>query len=108
MTSHNSSLVGPQLLSFVTSKYLKYLEITKTSSSHTSKSYAKDLEQFYAPCGVKKILYGREFSESFFQWQVTNTIWPATLEALLIGLLPKALQRWSVLKPASRQRKAAV
>jgi site-specific recombinase XerD len=108
MESHNSSPVSPQLLSSLTSKYLKYLEFSKTSSTHTSKSYAKDLQQFFGPIGVTKILYSGDFHECFFQWDETNPSLPPTLDELLLTLIPTALTGWSGLAPASRQRKGAV
>lgn len=108
MVSHNSSPIDRHFLSRLLSKYLKYLEIGKTASHHTSKSYAKDLEQFFAAVGLQKILYRSETSECFFQWKDNRLTNPEPLEMLCDRLIPEALNRWSTLKPSTRQRKGAV
>ncbi len=106
--SPKTSPLGRQLLSALTSKYLKYLAFRKTSSRHTSKSYAKDLQQLYAPLGVQKILYSSESGECFFHWsECENEFRFASLEECLRSLVPLAMESWRDLKPASRNRKMA-
>lgn len=103
------SLRDRQLLSDLTSKYLKHLTFRKTASRHTSKSYAKDLEQFYQPLGVQKILYSSESGECFFQWSEEAASFTFdSLENLFVQLLPLAWQTWQRLSVSSRQRKASV
>jgi len=96
-------------LSELTAKYLKYLAFSKTASHYTSKSYAKDLQQFFLPLGLQKILYGGVSEEIFFQWGEESSVSALTdLEGLLSRLTTLALDNWRPLKPASRSRKTAV
>lgn len=107
MQSPKTSPHNRQLLSDLISKYLKYLIFGKTSSTHTSKSYAKDLQQFLAPTGVSRIAYTFETDHCEVTWGEGRWI-AGTLEELLLGLLPAAWQGWQHLQPASRNRKNAV
>lgn len=107
--SPKSSLCNRRKLSDLIAKYLKYLAFSKTASQHTSKSYAKDLEQFFTPVGLKKILYSPELHDTNFQWREETSGAPEKpLEELFNDLLPLALEKWRDLKPASRNRKTAV
>lgn len=110
--SPKTSLCDRHFLSDLIAKYLKYLAFSKTASHYTSKSYAKDLEQFFASAGLQKILYSSESGEVFFQWNEespylvdrSSNHLVSTIEALM----PVALEKWRPLKPASRNRKTAV
>jgi integrase/recombinase XerC/integrase/recombinase XerD len=96
-------------LSDLLTNYLKFLNFRQSTSPHTSKSYAKDLQQFFEPVGLQKILYGPQFEEIFYQWnEETSGTDYFDLITLLENLVPKAFERWRELKPASRNRKAAV
>jgi integrase/recombinase XerC/integrase/recombinase XerD len=67
------------------------------------------LQQFFEPSGLQKILYTPQFDEIFFQWreESSNKNY-CDLITFLEGLIPLAFERWRELKPASRNRKAAV
>lgn len=107
--SPKTSHCNRQLLSNLIAKYLKYLAFSKTASQHTSKSYAKDLEQFFTPLGLQKILYSPELHDTNFQWREESSCVPFNgLEETISALLPLALESWRDLKPASRNRKTAV
>lgn len=94
-----------QFLTLVITKYLKYLEITKTASEHTSKSYANDLGQFLSLAGVQKILYIPGNPQCFFQ----NSLYcQQSFEEALPSLITHSQDNWRHLKPSSRQRKGAV
>jgi site-specific recombinase XerD len=87
---------------------LKYLTHQKTSSGHTSKSYANDLGQFLAPFGVQKILPTPETSGSSFQvvWKESPGPMPKSDDPIL-SLIRAAQENWGTLSPASRNRKAS-
>lgn len=90
-------------------KYLKYLELQRTASAHTSKSYANDLGQFLGPIGVQKILYTSLTPVSSFQViakesHVAEDNWG---ESTLINLIQKSQACWASLSAASRNRKWA-
>lgn len=90
-------------------KYLKYLNLQRTSGDHTIKAYATDLGQFLAPLGVQKILYASPTPVSSFQViakesQAIESTWT---DALIIELVHKSQTVWASLKPASRNRKVA-
>lgn len=109
LKSPKTSPYSRQLLSELTAKYLKYMAFSKTASHNTSKSYAKDLEQFFAPLGLKKILYSSQDEEIFFQWnEETSDPTSGALEDVFKAILPTVWDRWRCLKPASRNRKGAV
>jgi site-specific recombinase XerD len=71
-------------------KYLKYLELQRTASEHTIKSYATDLEQFLRPLQSS----GKESSLR-------------TLESEILTLIKAAQSLWADLAASSRNRKTA-
>lgn len=93
-----------QKLANLACKYLKYLTLQRTSSEHTSKSYANDLGQFLSPLGVQKILLTSLTPSGSFQIK-----WKETLEPMheIPALIRVAQESWGRLAPASRNRKAA-
>lgn len=97
-----------QKLANLACKYLNYLMHQRTSSEHTSKSYANDLGQFLAPLGVKKILLTSVTLGSSFQieWKDSPGAKPAE-EGQILLLIRQAQEKWGPLSPASRNRKAA-
>src|ERR1700733_5891956 len=109
MRGSKTSPGSRQLLSSLVSKYLKYLVLNKTASSHTSKSYAKDLQQFLTPLGVNRITYYFDSDECRVDWAENYASRKcSSLEELLPSLLPIAWKGWQRLRPASRNRKNAV
>ena len=96
-----------QNLASLAANYLNFQELAKTSSKHTSKSYANDLNQFLAPLEVGRIIY-QSGKWSIFHEKISNhgeKIPPSP--DLLKKLLGQAQIRWSGLSLASRNRKFA-
>lgn len=92
-------------------KYLKYLSLQKTSSEHTSKSYANDLSQFLARSGVKKILYTPLTLGTSLQIHYAEN---SAGESSCLSFEDEILQNirhsqaaWKNLSPSSRSRKTA-
>src|SRR4051794_38030392 len=81
---------------------------TRTSSGHTSISYANDLSQFLSPVGVQKILLtsGTEGSSFQIEWKESPVNFDPDIEPIL-QLIRTAQDSWGALSPASRNRKAA-
>jgi site-specific recombinase XerD len=102
------SVADGHYLANLACKYLKYLTHARTSSDHTSKSYANDLSQFLAPLGVAKILLGSSTSGASFQiaWK-ERPVAATSSDPLLLHLIRTAQTQWGALSPASRNRKAA-
>ena len=69
-------------------KYLKYMEIIKSASPLTIKSYSKDLQQALGPCK-------------------NDNLSPHNAQTLLMEFTRKAQMSWADLAPSSRNRKAA-
>ena len=91
-------------------KYLKYLSLQKTSSDHTSKSYANDLGQFLEPFGVQKILYTSVTLGGSFQIQWVENLEGVSTEKIedqVLQLIRASQSRWKDLAAASRGRKVA-
>lgn len=89
-------------------KYLKYLTHARTSSDHTSKSYANDLRQFLAPLGVEKILLTSVTQGGSFQIEWNKSPGKiSNVDPLPLHLIRVAQANWGALSPASRNRKAA-
>jgi site-specific recombinase XerD len=103
--SQQLSPADRRFLANLACKYLKYLSRTRTSSDHTSKSYANDLGQFLSPVGVEKILPTLESGASSFQIQWKESTVAQSFSPL--ELIRLAQDNWSSLSPASRNRKAA-
>jgi site-specific recombinase XerD len=102
------SVADGHYLANLACKYLKYLTHARTSSDHTSKSYANDLGQFLAPLGVAKILLTRPTLGGSFHvaWkEKPETV--VSADPLLLHLIRTAQTEWGRLSPASRNRKAA-
>src|SRR5690606_23658231 len=97
-----------QTLAMALSKYLKYLEAAKSVSPHTSKSYATDLNQFYATWGLSLALRGdlrgNDCKEYIVRAEPEALRQPWNEEDLL-DLLQTALPKWQHLKASSRNRK---
>ena len=85
-------------------KYLEYLNLQRTCSDHTIKSYANDLGQFLAPTGLKKILPTSPTLGGSFQ-----LIWKESEgdREDILSLIRSAQSLWANLSPASRNRKTA-
>lgn len=98
------SLIDCQKLALSACKYLKLHTHQQTHSDHTSKSYANDLGQFLEPCGVQKILLTSLTPSASFQIQWKER--PVS-GVDLRPLIRQAQERWSLLAPTSRNRKAA-
>ena len=103
----SSQLSAPERhnLADLSCKYLKFLMQQKACSEHTSKSYAKDIQQFLSPLGVRKISpapVGFEATWDPYVHQIAD-VSPETL----LPLIRSAQKEWAPLMPASRNRKAA-
>ncbi|MCB0350078.1 MAG: tyrosine-type recombinase/integrase [Bdellovibrionales bacterium] len=92
-----------QNLTGLAAKYLNYQEYVRTSSKHTSKSYANDLNQFLAPLRTGTIIYQQS------RWVVTKdgNEAPKNVNLSILELVRKVQTQWSSLLPASRNRKYA-
>jgi len=91
-------------------KYLKYLSLQKTTSEHTSKSYANDLGQFLGPSGVQKILYTPSTLGGSFQIRWKESSGPNANTELgeeLLLLIRESQSGWKSLAASSRSRKVA-
>lgn len=92
-------------------KYLKYLSLQKTSSMHTSKSYANDLGQFLAGVGVQKILYTSATLGPSFQIQMSKISAGDSsdhdFESEILKLIRESQTSWKNLAASSRARKVA-
>lgn len=91
-------------------KYLKYLSLQKTSSDHTSKSYANDLGQFLEPIGVQKILYTSSTLGPSFQirWKESSrNFGQQSLAEEVLSLIRESQSTWKDLAASSRGRKVA-
>lgn len=89
-------------------KYLKYLSLQKTTSEHTSKSYANDLGQFLGPLGVRKIIYspatlGPSFQTEWKERRDHNSTRPEQI----LSLIKNSQTLWAKLESSSKQRKVA-
>ncbi len=92
-------------------KYLKTLSLQKSSSEHTSTSYANDLSQFLRPSGVQKILYtsgtlGPSFQIMWSKNSAGDSSAP-TIEDEILRLIRESQEAWKDLAPSSRARKVA-
>ncbi len=99
-----------QKLSELASKYLNSRTDTRTAQPLTSKSYATDLNQFLRPLGSEAIFFqnGRWFARAQIdKIPRLKNYKKVQLANLLLELLRKAQAKWSVLSPASRNRKIA-
>jgi integrase/recombinase XerC/integrase/recombinase XerD len=87
---------------------LKYLSLQKTTSDHTSKSYANDLSQFLAPTGVRKIIYSSGTLGPSFQiaWKERRDHSSTSTEQIL-SLIKSSQARWAKMESSSKQRKVA-
>jgi len=92
-------------------KYLKYLSLQKTSSDHTSTSYANDLGQFLSGSGVQKILYTSGTLGPSFQilWSKSfrGDSSPLGFESEILKLIRESQTLWKGLAASSRGRKTA-
>jgi site-specific recombinase XerD len=95
-----------QKLSELAAKYLNFQVFAKTSSSHTSKSYANDLNQFLAPILQGGIIFHQE------KWKVVREGKSKKLDFVmtkvnLMELVRQAQRGWAHLELSSRNRKYA-
>lgn len=95
------SLQKEQKLAEIAANYLNYLELARTASHLTSKSYASDINQFLQSLRIGKIFYQNQ------KWAVFGPPGPVIKVDLLKSLLRSAQVNWSPLSPASRNRKSA-
>ncbi len=99
------------ILADLACKYLKYLSLQKTSSVHTSISYANDLGQFLGPAGVQKILYtSATLGPSFqIQWSKSSAGYSSevALGDEIMKLIRESQSLWKNLAASSRGRKTA-
>jgi integrase/recombinase XerC/integrase/recombinase XerD len=90
-------------------KYLKYLSLQKTSSEHTSISYANDLGQFLSGSGVQKILYTSSTLGGSFQiqWKKNSAGESSDLSTEIQKLIRESQTAWKNLAASTRGRKTA-
>ena len=89
-------------LSTLVAKYLNFQAFAKSSSIHTSKSYANDLKQFLEPVGHFEIGIEQNVYVLTSKGALKE---PQMSEKGLLPLIRKAQERWSTLKPSSKNRK---
>jgi integrase/recombinase XerC/integrase/recombinase XerD len=90
-------------------KYLKYLSLQKTSSEHTSISYANDLGQFLSGTGVQKILYTSSTLGGSFQiqWKKNSAGESSEPEKEILNCIRESQIAWKNLAASTRGRKTA-
>jgi integrase/recombinase XerC/integrase/recombinase XerD len=96
-----------QNLASLAAKYLNFQEFAKTSSRHTSKSYANDLNQFLAPFAGVAILYQDGKWAKSHENLSNHHEKSGKLENTLKDLLRQVQARWAHLTLSSRNRKYA-
>ena len=105
------SLNHEQILSNLAANYLNFQQFAKTSSRHTSKSYANDLNQFLSPLGRGAIIFHNE--KWLWRAEDGQLVNPMTVNSALPStqnlkeLIHFAQRRWAALSPASKNRKYA-
>jgi integrase/recombinase XerC/integrase/recombinase XerD len=85
------------------------LSLQKTSSEHTSISYANDLSQFLSGAGVQKILYTSSTLGGSFQiqWKKNSAGESSDVAAEILKLIRESQTGWKNLAASSRGRKTA-
>lgn len=95
-----------QHLADAISKYLKFLQLVKSASLNTSKSYATDLSQFLSPWGlqVRSVEDDGKNYTVYCDQKGRKVTWS---EPELLSLAHTTLLSWGHLKASSRNRKVA-
>lgn len=106
MSNSKASPQNRQSLAALICKYLKFLQMVKSASVNTSKSYATDLGQFLKPWGIE-IFISVEDCKTYnviCEPKSCEVLWS---ESELLALAQQALLNWAPLAASSRNRKVA-